>query len=342
MSPSYVALGDSYSAGIGSDSPGTQIRRDGGFPVLLARELGVDLAYQAFLGATTGDVLALQLDPLSEETALVTVTIGGNDAGFAPVLIACAQPAWLSDGLATLRRAMDRAKRDLPGRLDRLYVAIRARAPHAEIVAADYPHLFFGVDCQVLTFFSEAEMAAIDRAADDLGTLLGDAASRHDARFVDIRATFDGHELCRTDPWVHGLTWPVENSFHPVSAGHAAYAEAIAPAARDALGTGRPTLLARATASPAARDSAGPGPRITPGPLRRGSGERFRLPDLLAPHNLDAAARHGLDRAEVADLAGRLPRGQRAVAPSAPAPDPGVIARLRELDAQVRRRTGRP
>ncbi|QQS02154.1 MAG: SGNH/GDSL hydrolase family protein [Austwickia sp.] len=339
MSAPYVALGDSFSAGIGSDTAGTQIRREGGFPVLLARDLGMDLAYQAFIGATVDNVLLVQLGPLATDTALVTLTVGGNDAGFVPVLIACAQPAWLSDGLRTLRTTMAHARRELPDRLDRLYRAIRDRAPDARVVVADYPDLFAGVDCQALTFFSSAEMAAINAAGAELSGLMADAAARHGAHFVSVRSTYAGHELCRPEPWLHGLSWPVDSSFHPTTRGHAAYAQVIGPVARD-VGPKAPAISRGL--QPAGLRAAGRGPRVAEGPRARGSGGRFRLPDLLAPQNLDAAERHGLNRAEVADLAARIPRGQRAVAPDAPPPDPDVVARLRELDARVRRRTGRP
>lgn len=339
MSAPYVALGDSFSAGIGSDSPGTQIRRDGGFPVAVARDLGLDVSYQAFLGATTLDVLLLQMDPLTPQTRLVTLTVGGNDAGFAPVLIASAQPAWLANGLFALRIAMTHAHRHLPKRLDRLYAAIRTRAPRAHIVTAGYPHLFAGIDCQVLTFFTEAEMTALNRAADDLASLSADAAGRNGARFVDVRDTFAEHEICRPEPWLHGIAWPVESSFHPTSAGHAAYARDMASVAREVLGA----LEAGTRAGPAMPPIPGHRePRIIEGPRRRGTADRFRLPDLLAPHSLDAAERHGLDRREVAALAARIPRGQRAAAPGAPPPDLDALHRLRELDAHVRRQLGRP
>ena len=69
--PSYVALGDSYSSGTGT-------RR-------------------ACSGAKIADVTNTQLSALSSSTSYVTISIGGNDAGFASVLTTCAQPAWLSN-----------------------------------------------------------------------------------------------------------------------------------------------------------------------------------------------------------------------------------------------------
>lgn len=284
MSAPYVALGDSFSAGIGSDTPGTQVRRQGGFPILLAHTLGLDLDYQAVNGATVEDVLRVQVPALGPQTRLVTVTVGGNDAEFVPVLTACLQPAWLSDGLLRLRLAMAHTAQNLPGRLDRLYAAIRTAAPQAHVVAAGYPRLFAGVDCQLLTFFSAAEMTALNRAADDLAALQRAAAERNGADFVDVRAAYATHALCLPDPWLHGLSWPLDDSFHPTAAGHTAYAGAVEPAVRAALSTG-----GRERAASVAEPRRAP--RVQEGPARRGSGDRFRLRDLLTPQNLDTRVR---------------------------------------------------
>ena len=52
MSANYVALGDSYAAGVGAGAPtGLCWRSSAGYPVLVAGTLGVRLAYHACLGA---------------------------------------------------------------------------------------------------------------------------------------------------------------------------------------------------------------------------------------------------------------------------------------------------
>ena len=81
----YVALGDSYASGVGL-APALA------YPVLL-RDGGLDrfstLTQAASSGAVTGDVLATQVSSLRADTRTVTLTVGGNDAGFATVVAAC-------------------------------------------------------------------------------------------------------------------------------------------------------------------------------------------------------------------------------------------------------------
>src|SRR5215469_17260323 len=90
----YVALGDSYSSGTGTDdyyNDGTSCDRSPeGYPALWAAAhsaASFDLA--ACSGAKTTDVLSGQLGGLSSATNLVTITIGGNDAGFSTVMEDC-------------------------------------------------------------------------------------------------------------------------------------------------------------------------------------------------------------------------------------------------------------
>ena len=78
----------------------------------------------------------------------MTLSVGGNDAGFTGVLTECAKP-----GVAQqLRRAPSRRRNSyithtLPGTLATLYASIRNKAPNAKVVIVGYPRLFNGEDC---------------------------------------------------------------------------------------------------------------------------------------------------------------------------------------------------
>ncbi|XVX20150.1 SGNH/GDSL hydrolase family protein [Actinomycetota bacterium] len=307
----YVALGDSYAAGVGGGPRVSECwRADAGYPVLLARTLGLDLAYQACLGATVADVERHQLGALSDATPLVSITLGGNDIGFAPVLISAAEPAWMSDSETVIDAALVTLRTELPTRLRGVYAVVRDRAPQAEIVVTTYPRLFNGEDCQLATFFSDHEMSRLNAAADELAAVIAQAAATVGATTVDVVDSFVGHAVCDEVEWVNGVAWPLEGSFHPSAAGHAAYARLVSEAV---------TVPPSATA----RD-----PRITHGPEVPGSAPTFRLPDLLSPRSLEGAHAHGLDPDEVAALAARTQSGART--------DLAAYQRLRELDAQVR------
>src|SRR6267143_709118 len=87
--PPYVALGDSYSSGVGTRvyyNDGTSCQRSpDAYAPLIASQRGYALNFQACSGAKTTDVNNNQLGPLASTTNLATITIGGNDAGFSNV-----------------------------------------------------------------------------------------------------------------------------------------------------------------------------------------------------------------------------------------------------------------
>src|ERR1044071_8534003 len=90
----YVAQGDSYASGTGTreyyDS-GCQ-RSNHSYAKQLAASRGLNLNHIACSGARIPDVRANQLGALSASTNLVTLSIGGNDAGFSSVITQCAKP----------------------------------------------------------------------------------------------------------------------------------------------------------------------------------------------------------------------------------------------------------
>ena len=158
----------------------------------------------------------------------VTLTIGGNDAGFADVLRSAASPAWLSDSDTAIDGAEAVIRDRLPRLLTGVYTAVRAAAPHADVVAATYPRLFNGTDCHPLTFFTPEELDRLNRVGDRLATVIGDAAGDAGIEVVDVRDGFEGHAVCDPAPMVNGLVLPVWESFHPTASGHAEYARLLA------------------------------------------------------------------------------------------------------------------
>jgi lysophospholipase L1-like esterase len=226
----YVALGDSYAAGVGSGDyypeSGGCLRGPLSYPALAATQLGTGLAFTACSGARTAEVLEEQLWPLGESTAFVSVSVGGNDAGFASVIARCALPLPVvcARALAEARRF---ARRALPVRLDALFGAIGDRAPAARIAVVGYPRLFGGGDCDPATFFSAAERTELNRAANLLDRIERAEAGAYGFAFVDPRRAFSGHALCDPDPWLKGLSNPLVESFHPNPAGYRAFARLL-------------------------------------------------------------------------------------------------------------------
>ena len=107
----YVALGDSYSSGTGTRTylnDGTTCQRSVyAYPSLIAGSKGYALNFRACSGATTANVSAYQLSALDAGTAYVSITVGGNDAGFSSVITECAKPAWMSNCYGAIDRAQN-------------------------------------------------------------------------------------------------------------------------------------------------------------------------------------------------------------------------------------------
>ncbi|MGA5191107.1 SGNH/GDSL hydrolase family protein [Streptomyces griseoincarnatus] len=218
----YVALGDSYSSGVGAgsyiSSSGDCKRSTKAHPYLwAAANSPSSFSFTACSGARTGDVLSGQLGPLSASTALVSISIGGNDAGFADVMTTCVLQ---SDSSCLSRIATARAFVDstLPGRLDGVYTAIRDRAPNAHVVVLGYPRFYrLGTTCIGL---SETKRKAINDASDHLNSAIAARARAYGYTFGDVRTTFTGHEICSGNSWLHSVDWlNIGNSYHPKAAG---------------------------------------------------------------------------------------------------------------------------
>jgi len=230
---SYVALGDSYSSGVGTRTyiaDGTSCQRSVyAYPPLIAAARGYALNFRACSGATVADVTNTQLSALASSTAYVSISVGGNDAGFAGVLTECAQPGWMSDCTGAIDGAQNIINNTLPSRLRTLYSSIRTKAPNAKVVVVGYPRIFNGEDCNALTWFSPTEESRLNSTADLLNSRLASAASGAGFAFASPASAFIGHAVCDSPEWLNGLSSPVSESYHPNPATHPATRRSSAP-----------------------------------------------------------------------------------------------------------------
>lgn len=218
----YVALGDSYSSGTGAGDydPGSgSCKRSANAYANLWAAAHTTESYKfvACSGATTTSVAAGQLGALSSSTTLVSITVGGNDAGFSDVMLTCVLYS-TSTCKNRVARAENYMKNTLPGRLDSLYSKIEAKAPSARVVVLGYPHLYKIVN--VCVGLSNAKRIALNDAADTLDGVIAKAARRAGFTWSDVRDEFAGHELCSGDDWLNAVTFPFESSYHPTARGH--------------------------------------------------------------------------------------------------------------------------
>jgi lysophospholipase L1-like esterase len=120
---------------------------------LTAERLGLDLVDVTYSGATTAHVLRdrqhgapPQITALDGSEELVTVTIGGNDVGYVPLLFAATVPSGLRRLPLLgdkLRELLDPAAREaalsqVGAALAEVGQALRTRSPRARIMFVDY------------------------------------------------------------------------------------------------------------------------------------------------------------------------------------------------------------
>ena len=307
---SYVALGDSYASGTGTGEfidDGSQCQRSvHAYPSLISAAKGYDLNFRACSGATIPDVTSGQLGALSAGTAHVTISVGGNDAGFTEVLTECALPAWASDCAGAVGGAQAFIDGTLPGSLSSLYASIRAQAPNADVVTIGYPRIFMGEDCNAATFFSPEDEALLNATADLINSRTAAASSEAGFTFVDPIPSFIGHAVCDSPEWLNGFSSPISESYHPNRAGHA---DGLTPLVSGPMGAGTvsvtPDVVAAAAAS---SDDQAERQRGYAASDRTVRPKEFVAPDLDSPRikaaaraaGVDLGSRASIERAELA------------------------------------------
>ncbi|MFE9933786.1 SGNH/GDSL hydrolase family protein [Streptomyces sp. NPDC005533] len=218
----FVALGDSYSSGVGAGSylsdSGSCQRSSKAYPYLwAAANAPASFSFTACSGATTSTVKSSQLAPLNSSTTLVSITAGGNDVGFANVMQTCVLQSEATC-VSAVNNAITQINNTLPGSLSSLYGTIRSKAPQAHVVVLGYPR-FYQLNGNCIAGLSETERAAINRGSDALNATLAKQAANAGFSYSSVVDEFTGHEICSGNAWLHSVSVPVSNSYHPTAAG---------------------------------------------------------------------------------------------------------------------------
>jgi lysophospholipase L1-like esterase len=214
----YVALGDSYSSGVGTrvfyEESGECDRSPDAYGPKIAAKHGYTLNFEACGGAKTPEVIEKQLGKLTSSTALVTITIGGNDAGFSNVIINCAL-YYFTCGSA-IGEANEYIAKTLPGKLETTYKDIRAKATTAEVIVLGYPKLFTkeGKTCNV-NFLTSGNEKKMNETAEKLDAVIKARAEALKFKFVNPTSAFEAHAVCASEEWLNGQSSPLSESYHP-------------------------------------------------------------------------------------------------------------------------------
>lgn len=229
---SYVALGDSYASGFGAELNPEDYDPCGqspsGLPGILDGKKQIALvANETCAGAGIAQV-GLQAAAAPLGTAdLITISVGGNDAGFAEIAGVCAtRPA------AECAQFITQSVSALPplgDALGALYASIEKTAPEATVIVTGYPHLFspeFGTPIIPL----ESQIA-FNAGIDALNAVIRAQAEARGFVFVDVVPKFEGHGLGSPDPWITLGGYPPDD-LHPTAEG---YKSGYFPAVRSAV-----------------------------------------------------------------------------------------------------------
>ena len=220
----YVALGDSYSSGVGTGSytlDSACKRSVYAYPYLYAQKHpGTTLAFVACSGAKTSDLLATQLPSVTSATTLVTMTIGGNDIGFSSLIYQCT----LGDCSAALDSTRANLETTLGAALDQVFNTVKSRAASgAKIIVLGYPRVFSGTSCLGSLGISSTEQAKANALADSLDQVIAAHAAADGVTYKSAIAAFTGHAVCSFSPYLNGLNlFNTGESYHPTRNGHSA------------------------------------------------------------------------------------------------------------------------
>jgi hypothetical protein len=265
------------------------------YPSLNAAQLGLSLTFRACSGAKVADVTNTQLSALTTSTAYVTISVGGNDAGFADVLTECALPGWMSNCNGAIDGAQYVINNVLPGRLSTLYSSIKSRAPNAKVIVVGYPRIFNGEDCNAGTWFSPSEESRLNYTADLLNTKTAAAASAKGFTFANPTSRFIGHAVCDDVEWINGLSYPIVESYHPNRSGHASgYVPVTKPLFGVTVPADASAMLSASTIEKDARRFTVVDRKIKP--------KEFVAPDLTSARARAAAAAAGVDLSSRASI----------------------------------------
>lgn len=240
---SAAVLGDSFITGEGgietgaylpgTDTPANQCHRSRTSPpAMLATKGLIRLTVDASCsGATTDNLIDVgqyneppQISRLRPDVDRLYAMIGGNDIGFGPLLGCFLQT---DCDLTTVPADSIGKLQELEPKLDRVFTAIRAKAPRARVVVQLYPGLLPDIPSKSTgcSWLNENELGLGNYIQQQLNRIIWKQARAH-GFWVVIPMAFGGHSLCAgSKSWFYQPgTVPQAAAAHPNLAGRRALA----------------------------------------------------------------------------------------------------------------------
>ncbi|MFE3638881.1 SGNH/GDSL hydrolase family protein [Streptomyces sp. NPDC059168] len=245
----YAALGDSYSAASGVlpvdlSSP-LCLRSTADYPHVLASRTGARLSDVTCGAAETKDFttsqypgVAPQVNAVTADTDLVTLTIGGNDNGtFLNAILSCGTAGVLSGGHGSPCKDKygtsfdDAIDANTYPALKRALGSVRAKAPRARVAVLGYPWITPATadpSCFLKMPVASGDVPYLHAMQAHLNAVVQRAAEETGAVYVDFAQASAGHDACQAPGtrWIEPLLFgrnivPV----HPNALGERSMAE---------------------------------------------------------------------------------------------------------------------
>ncbi|MGH3377358.1 MAG: SGNH/GDSL hydrolase family protein [Actinoallomurus sp.] len=177
-----------------------------------------------------------QFDALSADTTLVTLTIGGNDAGLVGIAQDClnldptATPCkerYTQGGVDQVAQRVDAIAPRIAAVLD----GIHQRSPQARVLVTGYGLYIKPGGCWPVQPILNVDADYLQGNVDRMNRVIAAQASAHGAEYVDVATPSAGHDSCQgaSSRWVEGYV-PLNPAapLHPNQRGEEAYAGIIA------------------------------------------------------------------------------------------------------------------
>jgi hypothetical protein len=230
----YVALGDSYSAASGVlppdlTAPPQCLRSTRNYPHVIAKAIEAQLTDVTCGAAETKDFfesqspgVAPQLDGLSADTQLVTMTIGGNDSGvFINTILSCGTAGLLTLGQGSPCKDRygssfeDTIRNVTYPSLVKALQAVRAKAPQARVAILGYPWIMpASGGCFDKMPVATGDVPYVRGIQATLNDAIRRAAAATGTTYVNLNRVSEGHDACKPI----GVRWvePVLQGTNPV------------------------------------------------------------------------------------------------------------------------------
>jgi lysophospholipase L1-like esterase len=213
----YVALGDSYSAASGVLPPDPSahpmcLRSTSNYPHLIAGATGAQLTDVTCGGADTGDYYAPQydgvppqLDAVTADAELVTMTIGGNDSSvFVNSIVQCGMAGASTAGQGSPCKDTygssfeDTIRTTTYPALVNALRSVRAAAPAAEVAILGYPWIMpRSGGCFDRMPVAEGDVPYLRGIQATLNDAVRRAATATGATYVSMTKASEGHDACQ-------------------------------------------------------------------------------------------------------------------------------------------------